>query len=60
MDEHVVFLYVKDRGGVNILVAGQGKNPNTYIHWLSLKEMFDVVGNKWIFDNIQWKYLYPA
>lgn len=28
MDEHVVFLYVKDRGGVNILVAGQGKNPN--------------------------------
>ena len=46
MDEHVVFLYVKDRGGVNILVAGQGKNPNTYIHWLSLKEMFDVVGNK--------------
>ena len=39
-------LYVKDRGGVNILVAGQGKYPITYSHWLFLKETFDVLGNK--------------
>ena len=40
------------QGKVNILF--------TYSHWLFLKETFDVLGNKWIFDNSWWKYLSPT
>jgi hypothetical protein len=51
MDEHVVFLYVKDRGGVDNW--WQGKVKILIIHplvvfernvWCSWRQVFDVVG----------------